>query len=109
GFNFLVASATLMELVKHANIQPRPSDTNKAWASGLEHYWGDEYTAAIKDFEQVQMLFPQHSEATGFIRNANQAKKDGKEKKEASSNGPVIGLVAGGVVLALLAVVMIRR
>ena len=109
GFNFLVASATLMELVKQASITPKPSDTNKAWASGLEHYWGDEYTAAIKDFEQVQMLFPQHSEATGFIRNANQAKKDGKEKKEASSNGPVIGLVAGGVVLALLAVVMIRR
>ena len=109
GFNFLVASATLMELVKQASITPKPSDTNKAWASGLEHYWGDEYTAAIKDFEQVQMLFPQHSEATGFIRNANQAKKDGKEKKEASSNGPVIGLVAGGVVLALLAVVMIGR
>jgi S1-C subfamily serine protease len=109
GFNFLVASATLMELVKKANITPSPSDTNKAWSSGLEHYWNDEYTSAIKDFEQVQMLFPQHSEATTFIRNANQAKKDGKEKKDEGGSGAVIGLVIGGVVLALLAVVMIRR
>ncbi|HEY1546239.1 MAG TPA: trypsin-like peptidase domain-containing protein [Kofleriaceae bacterium] len=109
GFNFLVASATLMELVKKANITPQPSDTNKAWSSGLEHYWHDEYSAAIKDFEQVQMLFPQHSEAATFIRNANQAKKDGKEKKDEGGSGAVIGLVIGGVVLAILAVVMIRR
>ena len=109
GFNFLVASATLMELVKKANITPKPSDTNKAWSSGLEHYWNDEYSSAIKDFEQVQMLFPQHSEATAFIRNANQAKKDGKEKKDEGGSGAVIGLVIGGVVLAILAVVMIRR
>jgi S1-C subfamily serine protease len=109
GFNFLVASATLMELVKQANIQPRPSDTNKAWSSGLEHYWHDEYSAAITDFEQVQMLFPQHSEATTFIRNANQAKKDGKEKKDDGGNGAVIGLVIGGVVLAVLAFVLIKR
>jgi serine protease Do len=109
GFNFLVASATLMELVKKANITPQPSDTNKAWSSGLEHYWNDEYSSAIKDFEQVQMLFPQHSEATAFIRNANQAKKDGKEKKDEGGSGAVIGLVIGGVVLAILAVVMIRR
>ncbi len=109
GFNFLVASATLVELVKQLNIAPKPSDTNKAWSSGLEHYWNDEYSAAIKDFEQVQMLFPQHSEAATFIRNANQAKKDGKEKKDEGGNGAVIGLVIGGIVLAGLAVVMIRR
>jgi serine protease Do len=109
GFNFLVASATLMELVKKANITPQPSDTNKVWSSGLEHYWNDEYSAAIKDFEQVQMLFPQHSEAATFIRNANQAKKDGKEKKDEGGSGAVVGLVIGGVVLAILAVVMIRR
>jgi serine protease Do len=109
GFNFLVASATLMELVRKANITPKPSDTNQAWSSGLEHYWNDEYSAAIKDFEQVQMLFPQHSEASVFIRNANQAKKDGKEKKDQGGSGAVIGLVIGGIVLAILAVVMIRR
>lgn len=110
GFNFLVASSTLMALVEKAKIQPGTSPTSKAWASGLEHYWADEYSDAIKDFEEVQLLFPTHSEAAGFIRNANQAKKDGKEKKkETSNNGLVIGLVVGGVVLLGGAILVMRR
>jgi len=109
GFNFLVASSTLMELVKKAKIEPKPSDTNKAWNTGLEHYWADEYTDAIHDFEEVQLLFPTHSEAAGFIKNANQAKKDGKEKKKESNTGLVVGLVIGGVVLLGGAVMIMKR
>jgi len=109
GFNFLVASSTLMELVKKAKIEPKQSDTNKAWNAGLEHYWGDEYSDAIKDFEEVQVLFPTHSEASEFIRNANQAKKDGKEKKKESNTGLVIGLVIGGVVLLGGAFTIMKR
>jgi len=109
GFNFLVASSTLMELVKKAKLEPKQSDTNKAWTSGLEHYWADEYTDAIHDFEEVQLLFPMHSEAAGFIKNANQAKKDGKEKKKDSNTGLVVGLVIGGVVLLGGAIVIMRR
>jgi serine protease Do len=109
GFNFLVASATLMELVKHAKIEPKQSDTNRAWNTGLEHYWADEYSAAIEQFEEVQRLFPEHSEATEFIRNANQSKKDGKEKKQSNNTGIVVGLVIGGVVLLGGAVLLIRR
>jgi len=109
GFNFLVASATLMELVKAEKIEPKQSDTNKAWASGLEHYWADEYSAAITDFEEVQRLYPQHSEAAVFIRNSNQAKKEGKEKKPSTNPGLVIGLVIGGVVLLGGAVFLAKR
>src|SRR5262249_19712508 len=92
GFNFLVASATLMGHVKAAKIEPKASETNKAWSSGLEHYWNDEYTDAITDFEQVQMLFPQHSEAAGMIASSNRAKKDGKEKKKESNTGVIAGI-----------------
>lgn len=109
GFNFLVASSTLMELVKKAKIEPKQSETNKAWNSGLEHYWADEYTDAIHDFEEVQVLFPTHSEAAGFIRSANQAKKDGKEKKHESNTGLIVGLVIGGVVLLAGAVMIMKR
>jgi serine protease Do len=109
GFNFLVASSTLMALVAKAKIEPKPSDTNKAWNAGLEHYWTDEYTDAIHDFEEVQLLFPNHSEAAGFIKNANQAKKDGKEKKHESNTGLVAGLVIGGIALLGGAVVIMRR
>jgi hypothetical protein len=73
------------------------------------HYWADEYSDAIHDFEEVQVLFPTHSEAAGFIRNAGQAKKDGKEKKKESNTGLIVGLVIGGVVLLGGAFVIMKR
>jgi hypothetical protein len=110
GFNFLVASSTLMELVKDAKVEPKESETSKAWKAGLERYWADEYTAAIKQFEEVETLFPQHDEAQDLIRQSNLAKKEGKEKKPESNNGPLIGLVIGGVVLVGgLGLVLARR
>jgi serine protease Do len=98
GFNFLVASATLMELVKDEKIEPKEGETNKAWREGLEHYWSDEYTDAVAKFEEVETLFPAHSEAPGLIRQSHQAQKEGKEKKT-SNDGLIAGLVIGGFVV----------
>ena len=109
GFNFLVASATLMELVKDAKIEPRPSPTSEAWRSGLEHYWADEYTDAIAKFEEVETLFPAHSEAASLIRMSHQAQKDGKEKQPSSNTGLVAGLVVGGLLGVIVAAVLIVR
>lgn len=111
GFNFLVASATLVELVEAAKIAPTPSETNTLWKQGLEHYWAAEYTAAIDKFQQVESLFPAHSEAPELIRQSHQAKREGKEKQpDRSSTGLVVGLVVGGVVvLALVVLVLARR
>ena len=91
GFNFLVASSTLMELVKKAKIEPKPSDTNKAWNSGLEHYWADEYTDAIHDFEEVQLLFPTHSEAAGFIRTRTRRRRTARRRSTSRTPGSSSG------------------
>ncbi|HEU4726787.1 MAG TPA: trypsin-like peptidase domain-containing protein [Kofleriaceae bacterium] len=112
GFNFLVASATLLELVKDAKIDPRPSPTSEAWRAGLVHYWADEYTEAISKFEDVETLYPAHSEAANLIRLSHQAQKDGKEKPPPSNTGLIAGLVIGGVVLigvVILVVILIVR
>jgi hypothetical protein len=108
GFNFLVASATLMELVKDAKIEPKASDTNKAWRDGLDAYWADEYSDAITKFEEVETMFPAHSEAPNLIRLSHQAQKEGKEKKP-TNGGMIAGLVIGGIVLAGGAFFFIRR
>jgi TolA-binding protein len=108
GFNFLVASATLVELIKAERIEPTASETTKAWDAGLDHYWANEYSEAIKDFEEVQVLFPQHSEAATMLVSAARAKKDGKEKPS-SNGGAVVGLTFGGLLLGALVVVARRR
>jgi len=101
GFNFLVASATLKELVKAAKIEPKPSETNKLWKQGLELYWKEQYSPAITKFQEVEAGFPQHSEAPLMIRQSTQAKKEGKEKKPegGGSTGLIVGLVIGGLVV----------
>ncbi|HUJ60829.1 MAG TPA: trypsin-like peptidase domain-containing protein [Kofleriaceae bacterium] len=110
GFNFLVASKTLLEMVKDAKIDPKPSDTNKAWRAGLDHYWNDEYTAAVSNFEEVEMLFPAHADAPKLIVASHQAQKDGKEKKPASNNGLIIGgAVGAGALLLVVVIVLIAR
>jgi S1-C subfamily serine protease len=111
GFNFLVASATLKELIKDAKVEPKESDTIKAWKRGLDHYWKDQYSAAINDFQEVETLFPQHDDAPNLIRSSNLAKKEGREKKPDNSNtGAIVGGIVGGVaVLGLLGFVVTRK
>jgi S1-C subfamily serine protease len=100
GFNFLVASSTLKDLMKAQKLDPKPSKTLAQWRDGLEHYWKDEYSAAIENFREVETLFPMHSEAGTLIRQSNEAKKEGKEKKPSGGNRALIaGLVIGGIVV----------
>jgi S1-C subfamily serine protease len=111
GFNFLVASATLKQLIKDAKIEPSPSETNQVWRQGLEHYWADEYTPAIASFEQVETLFPQHSEAPRLITLSHQAQKDGKEKQPSGSPTMIVAIAAGGgaLLIGLVIVLLVRR
>jgi len=104
GFNFLVASATLMDFVKDSKVELKPSDTMKLWQDGLQHYWDDEYTDAISKFEEVESSWPQHAEAHGLVLASKQAQKDGKEKKKPDNTGVIVA--AGSGVAAFLALMV---
>jgi hypothetical protein len=109
GFNFLVASATLMDFVKEAKVELKPSATLKQWQKGLEHYWADEYTDAIKDFEDVETSWPQHSEAHQLVLSSKQAQKDGKEKKKSDNTGLIVAACSGGAAFLALMVWLATR
>ncbi len=109
GFNFLVASATLMELVKGAQLDLKPSPTSEAWRAGLTHYWNDEYTEAIARFDEVDTAFPAHSEARNLIRLSHQAQKDGKEKHTGVGAGVAAALIIGGFAAIGAALWIARR
>ncbi|MGA9771574.1 MAG: trypsin-like peptidase domain-containing protein, partial [Blastocatellia bacterium] len=90
GFNFVVPSSTVMEYVKQAGATNQEGPADKSYREGLELYWNNEFTAAIKKFETARSLFPQHSEADKLIRDSQQAIAEGKE-----SSGPGLGMIAG--------------
>jgi S1-C subfamily serine protease len=103
GFNFLVASATLMDFVKDAKVQLGPSKTMQLWQKGLQDYWDDHYTDAISEFEEVETDWPLHPEAHSLVLASKQAQKDGKEKKKSDSTGIIVAAASGGAAfLALL-------
>ena len=109
GFNFLVASATLMDLIKAAQLDLKPSSTSEVWRAGLTHYWNDEYTEAVARFEEVDAAFPAHSEARNLIRLSRQAQKDGKEKQTGVSAGLAAVLIIGGFAAIGAALWIARR
>src|ERR1044072_5013579 len=97
GFNFVVASSTLMEFIKQAGATAnKESAVDKEYRAGLELYWEGKYSATIKKFEIVRNLFAQHSEADRLIPDSQQAIAEGKEK----SGG--LGLVIGGLFALML-------
>lgn len=109
GFNFLVASATLMDFVKDSKVELKPSETLKMWQDGLQHYWDDEYTDAISKFEEVESNWPQHSEAHGLVLASKAAQKDGKEKKKADNTGIIVAAASGGAAFLALMIWIITR
>jgi serine protease Do len=109
GFNFLVASATLMDFIKDAKITLAPSKTLQLWQKGLEHYWADEYTDAIAEFEEVESDWPQHSEAHALVLSSKQAQKEGKEKKKSDNTGIIVAAASGGAAFLALMIWIATR
>ena len=110
GFNFLVASSTLLDYVRQIKLEPKLSETNVLWKAGLDLYWNQQYTPAIAKFEQVAKAFPAHSEAANVIAMARGFQKEGKERKPATdNNGAIVGGVVGGLALLGVGVWMMRR
>ncbi len=110
GFNFLVASSTLLDYVRQIKLEPKLSETNVLWKSGLELYWNQQYTSAIAKFEQVAKAYPAHSEVANVIAMARSFKKDGKERKPKTDNSAAIaGGVIGGLALLGLGIWLMRR
>lgn len=109
GFNFLVASATLMDFIKDAKVTLAPSKTMQLWQQGLEHYWNDEYTDAISEFEEVETDWALHPEAHALVLSSKQAQKDGKEKKKKDNTGIIVAAASGGAAFLALMIWIATR
>ncbi|MEW6736759.1 MAG: trypsin-like peptidase domain-containing protein [Acidobacteriota bacterium] len=103
GFNFLVPSSTLMEFVRQAGTQNTEGVVDKYYREGLDLYWEQRYSAAIEKFQEVEVLFPAHSEVKRLIAQARAYRSEGKERGFFGFNNYVL-LAVGAVGLLLLLV-----
>ncbi|HEY6141755.1 MAG TPA: trypsin-like peptidase domain-containing protein [Thermoanaerobaculia bacterium] len=95
GFSFVVAASTVQEFVKQAgaNNVPGPSDT--LWREGLDLFGEQKYKLAIEKFEDVRRLYPQHSEATRLISEAQQEVIAGHDRSSSMMRMVLIGGAVG--------------
>lgn len=81
NFNFLRDIADLQALadVKNLHILENNSAVYNSWATGLGLYWQNRFTKSIDQFNTVEELYPIHPTAQGFLQDAEEAIKAGKD------------------------------
>src|SRR5690349_17773388 len=114
GFSFVVPSNTVMEYVRSAGATNDEGPTDKLYREGLESYWAQHYSEAIPKFEEVQRLFPQHSEIARLLQSAQQAKAEGKDKSSfpfwlIAVIGIVFFLIIAILLIAIIIFIVARR
>jgi hypothetical protein len=114
GFSFVVPSNTVMEYVRSAGATNDEGPTDRLYREGLEAYWAQHYSEAIPKFEEVQRLFPQHSEIQRLLQSAQQAKAEGKDKSSfpfwvIAVIGIVFFLIIAIIIIAIIIFVVARR
>ncbi|MCZ0757031.1 serine protease, partial [Anoxybacillus sp. J5B_2022] len=100
GFNFAIPVNTVKEFISQAGADNAPSNTDKLFKEGLELYWGGYYEDALKKFEAVKRIYPNHSEINRFITDSEQKSS---QSKTLWSNYKTLFFVFDGV--ALLAII----
>ena len=114
GFSFVVPSNTVMEYVRSAGATNDEGPTDRLYREGLEAYSAQHYSEAIPKFEEVQRLFPQHSEIQRLLQSAQQAKAEGKDKSSfpfwvVAVVGIVFFLIIAIIIIAIIIFVVARR
>lgn len=115
GFSFVVASNTVQEYVKSAGADNKYGVVDTDYREGLDLYWKEQYKNAIPKFQQVKLLFPQHSEVDRLLQSSQQAISEGKDKSGFSFAALgivvviVLFLIVAVIIIAIIAFLLIRR
>lgn len=86
------------------------SPTQEHWEAGVDLFRSQRYSKALIEFRQVQKLYPAHRLVGSYITKAQQAIRQGKDKKD-PPYGVLAAIFAGlsGIAAAIFAAVLIIR
>ncbi len=72
SFSFAIRTSTIREFIGEAGVANEQGQVNELYRKGLDFLWQGEYRRAMLQFEEVQRLFPQHSEIERLIQDSQQ-------------------------------------
>lgn len=93
----VVPANTISKYLKTSAVTNELGPVDKVYREGLDLYWSAKYKNAIPKFEEVQRLFPQHSEVGKLISSSQQGIADGKDKSDFGA-----GMVVGGLLVTVV-------
>jgi S1-C subfamily serine protease len=97
-FNYIRDIQDLKDLASKNSVNmSSDSKTQKEWNKAMELFYKAHYSSAVKSFDKVKKLYPQHPTADSLIAASQERIKNGQDVKDF----PIL-LVAGGVALVLL-------
>jgi serine protease Do len=115
--NYIVPSSIILELLNRNGVKNELGQLDNLYRQGLENYYRREYSAAIKNFDQVLALMPGHKLAAATRAKAAQLRErfgDPAPPPETTKSGGSTTLLLAGagtvlVVLAVTVALVLRR
>ncbi|MDD4984881.1 MAG: hypothetical protein PHQ43_03685 [Dehalococcoidales bacterium] len=72
GFNFLVPSSVVIEMLQEMNIENEQGLTDEHYLNAMLLFYDERYAEAVDEFEIVLNLFPGHPYAQSYITTCQQ-------------------------------------
>jgi S1-C subfamily serine protease len=96
GFIFAVTSNTVKEFFRQAGGFNSEGLTDQLYRQGLDQFWSGDYAGALRTFDEVRRLFPQHSETDGLIRSCQEGLTRQQQPEIAVRGGTLAGFIKAG-------------
>jgi hypothetical protein len=77
---YCMTATTVQEFIRKAGTINEESVTDKVYRQGLDFYWKGYYSKALAKFEEVQRLYPRHSEVEILIAECQRNVAVGNDK-----------------------------
>jgi hypothetical protein len=108
-FNYVRDIADLSSLATKNSVNlSKISETQKEWEEGVNFFYQAHYSKAVKNFERVKSLYPQHAKVAQFTSLAEQKIAAGEELKDFPM-ALVIGALLTTLSITVLAAILIIR
>jgi len=106
-YNYIRDIADFEALLDSNGVKAETSETQTAWEMGMDKYYNSHYKSALKYFETVADLYPNHTKVDKFIASAQTHIDNGDDVSEFPMWTVWVGLgavllIMGGVVILIV-------
>lgn len=97
-YNYIRDIKDLLDLADESGITlDLNSETQALWEQGIDYFYTAHYSKAVKNFDKVQALYPNHSKVAEFIAAAEKRIANGEDIQDF----PLIPVIVGGIIVLI--------